>query len=140
MSMEFCEHEDAVATALRRGSLDGPLLQHAAACPQCGELQLILRYLAEVMPGAEDMQPSGLIWWRAKFPSCRLTSSDSAMSLNFSRSASGMPFFATQAVMNAAAAFLSILARTTSPTIWRRAALCLNLNGSGSPNDWRTAA
>jgi hypothetical protein len=66
VSMEFCEHEDAVAIASRHGSLEGALLQHAEACPHCNELQLILRYLSQVPRSAEDVQPFGLIWWRAQ--------------------------------------------------------------------------
>jgi hypothetical protein len=68
MTPEFCAFEDAVAAALANGHWTDELREHAAACPQCCDMQLVSQCLARAVTTNEPLPlpTSSFLWWRAQ--------------------------------------------------------------------------
>lgn len=63
----FCEREQAVIAAVRRGSWEPELRAHVASCAVCSEVALVAQALGEMhaVDLAEAQIPSaGWMWWR----------------------------------------------------------------------------
>lgn len=72
MNQAFCDREQKVSEAVRSGTWDPELRDHARHCPICADVLLVTEFLqneAEVA-GAEAPLPSaGVIWWKAQLAS-----------------------------------------------------------------------
>jgi len=69
MKNHYCEKEQQVAAAARRGALSDELKDHVARCNICAEVMLVTNLLhQEIVPPTANLNPpdAALIWRRAQ--------------------------------------------------------------------------
>jgi hypothetical protein len=69
--MKSCDKEQAVLDAVKRGSWDSGLREHAKQCESCADLVLVARFMHEEagtarMEAASALPSPGQIWWKAQ--------------------------------------------------------------------------
>jgi hypothetical protein len=81
-----CEKESLVVEAVRSGSWDADLREHAAHCESCSDVALAARVLNEMrgVDQAEARIPdAGLMWWKAQLVAKRTAAERATQPISF---------------------------------------------------------
>jgi hypothetical protein len=66
MKRPYCEKEAEIVAALRRGSLDSELENHASACAICSDVAAVSKFLQTQAAVAPPLPDSDFLWWKAQ--------------------------------------------------------------------------